>query len=268
MILVRLAGGLGNQIFQLSAALLFAKKIGLNKISIDLSGLTKYESKHKNELVYFFDFKDMKVNYVRNKIIDFRIPKILPLKLPFYPFISDKNFQISLRNPNKQFMILDGYFQDCLTQEDFDKEIKILKEFFLPTKYEQDDESCIIHIRGGDFVKLGWDVISPKEYYINAIKIMKNEYKKNKFKVVTDDKNYANTVLEQLDINYEFIGNSIYDDFYLIGKYKYRILSSSTFSMWASALANNENSVVISPEYWTPNNLRKIFLPNERRIKF
>lgn len=163
MILVRLAGGLGNQIFQLSATLLFTKKIGLNKISIDLSGLEKYESKHKNELVSFFDFKDMEVNYVRNKIIDFRIPKILPLKLPFYPFISDKNFQISLKNPNKQFMILDGYFQDCLTQEDFDKEIKILKEFFLPTKYEQDDESCIIHIRGGDFVKLGWNVISPKE---------------------------------------------------------------------------------------------------------
>jgi len=184
LILVRLAGGLGNQIFQLSAALLFAKKIGLNKISIDLSGLAKYESKHKNELVYFFDFKDMEVNYVRNKIIDFRIPKILPLKLPFYPFISDKNFQISLKNPNKQFMILDGYFQDCLTQEDFDKEIKILKEFFLPTKYEQDDESCIIHIRGGDFVKLGWNVISPKEYYINAIKIMKDEYKKISLKLL------------------------------------------------------------------------------------
>lgn len=268
MILVRLAGGLGNQIFQLSAALLFAKKIGLNKISIDLSGLGKYSLKHKNELVYFFDFKDMEVIYVRNKIIDLRIPKIFPLKLPFYPFISDKNFQTSLKNPNKQFIILDGYFQDCLTQEDFNKEIRILKEFFLPTKYEQDEENCIIHIRGGDFVKLGWNVISPKEYYINAIKIMKDEYKRNNFKVVTDDNNYAKTILDELNIDYQFIGNNIYDDFYLIGSFKYRILSSSTFSMWASALADNIGSIVISPSYWTPNNFRNIFLPNEQRIEF
>lgn len=268
LILVRLAGGLGNQIFQLSAALLLAKKIGINKISIDLSGLQKYEAKHKNELVYFFDFKNIEINYVRNRIIDFRIPKILPFKLPFYPFISDKNFQWALKNPNKQLMILDGYFQDCLSQEDFNTQIKILKEVFLPSKYEENESSCIIHIRGGDFVKLGWNVISPKEYYINAIKIMIDEYKKNDFKIVTDDRKYAESILKEININYEFIGDSIYDDFYLIGKYKYRILSSSTFSMWASALSNNENSVVISPEYWTPNNPRKILLPNEKRIEF
>ncbi|MCT7568954.1 alpha-1,2-fucosyltransferase [Aliarcobacter butzleri] len=268
MILVRLAGGLGNQIFQLSATLLLAKKVGLNKIHIDLSGLNNYEAKHKNELVYFFNFKNIEINYVRNKVINFRIPKIFPFKLPFYPFVSDNNFQVLLKNPNKQLMILDGYFQDCLTQEDFDIEIKMLKDILLPSKYDEDNEYCIIHIRGGDFVKLGWNIISPKEYYINAIKIMKEEYNKNKFKVVTDDKNYASIVLDELDINYEFIGNSIYDDFYLIGRYKYRIISSSTFSMWASALSNNENSVVISPKYWTPNNPRKILLPNEKRITF
>lgn len=92
MILVRLVGGLGNQIFQLSAALLLAKRLGLEKILIDISGLNKYEIKHKNELVYFFDFKNIEVQYIRNKILDFRIPKIFPLKFPFYPFINDKIF--------------------------------------------------------------------------------------------------------------------------------------------------------------------------------
>lgn len=268
MILLRLAGGLGNQIFQLSAALLFAKKMEVKEISIDISGLDKYEAKHKNELVYFFNFNDIDVTYTRNKIIDFRIPKIFPLKFPKYPFVSDKNFQYALKHPNHKLIILDGYFQDCLSQEDYDDEIKILKEIFLPSKYEKDEEGCIIHIRGGDFVKLGWNVISPKEYYINSIEIMKNEYQRNKFKVVTDDKNYAKTILDELNIDYEFIGNSIYEDFYLIGSFRYRILSSSTFSMWASALGNNDDSIVISPSYWTPNNFRKIFVPNEKRISF
>lgn len=263
-----MVGGLGNQIFQLSAALLLAKRLGLEKILIDISGLNKYEIKHKNELVYFFDFKNIEVQYIRNKILDFRIPKIFPLKFPFYPFINDKNFQWGMKYPNKQLIILDGYFQDCLLQEDFNSEIKILKEIFIPSKYDENEEYCVIHIRGGDFVKLGWNIVSPKEYYIKAIDIMKSEYQRDKFHIVTDDTNYAKTILDELNIDYKFIGNNIYDDFYLIGRYQYRILSSSTFALWASALANNENSVVISPEYWTPNNLRKIFLPNERRILF
>lgn len=268
MIILRLAGGLGNQIFQISAALLIAKKLDLKKINIDCSGLSKYEAKHKNELDYFFNFNDIEVTYTRNKIIDFRIPKIFPLKFPKYPFISDKNFQYMLMYLNHKLIILDGYFQNCLSQEDFDDEIKIMKEFFLPSKYKKDDESCIIHIRGGDFVKLGWNVICPREYYVNAIKIMKDEHARDKFRVVTDDKNYAKTILDELDVDYEFIGNSIYDDFYLIGSFRYRILSSSTFSMWASALGNNENSIVISPSYWTPDNPREILLPNEKRVLF
>jgi len=77
------------------------------------------------------------------------------------------------------------------------------------------------------------------------------------------DKDYSETILKDLNIKYKFIGNSI-----LIGSFKYRILSSSTFSLWASALGNNDNSIVIAPKEWIPNHERKIYLPNEIRIKF
>ena len=56
------------------------------------------------------------------------------------------------------------------------------------------------------------------------------------------------------------------EDFYLIGLFEKRILSSSTFAFWASALADNDKSVVIAPEYWSPNSRREIRLPNEIRI--
>ena len=54
--------------------------------------------------------------------------------------------------------------------------------------------------------------------------------------------------------------------FYLIGLFEKRILSSSTFAFWASALADNDKSVVIAPEYWNPNSKRYIKLPNEIRL--
>lgn len=269
MLIIRLIGGLGNQIFQLIAVLLFAKKYGFKKIIIDDSALGNYDAKRKNELQNFFAFNklDLKINFRKLKITKFRIPRILPLPFSKYPFISDKNFQKIYKNPNKMFLLLDGYFQECLTQDDFNQEIMILKEI-LNYKLQLNADGCIIHIRGGDFVKLGWHSITPKEYYVKAIETMQNKYKQNKFYIVTDDRNYSKTILDELNITYEFIGNSIYEDFKFIGSFNHRILSASTFALWASALGINENSIVIAPKYWTPNHERKIFLPNEIRVEF
>lgn len=269
MIIIRLAGGLGNQIFQLIAGLYLAEEGNIKKILLDDSALGSYDAKRKSELQKFFAFDklDIDINFRNLKITKFRIPKILPLSFPKYPFISDKNFQKIYKNPNKMFLFLDGYFQECLIQDDFNQEIMILKEI-LNYQLQLNIDGCIIHIRGGDFVKLGWDIITPKEYYIKAIETMQNKYKQNKFYIVTDDINYSKTILDELDITYEFIGNSMYEDFKLIGSFNHRILSASTFALWASALGINENSIVIAPKYWTPNHERKIFLPNEIRVEF
>ena len=269
MIIIRLAGGLGNQIFQLGIGLLLTQKSGIKKIILEDSALGNYDAKRKNELLNFFDMRKVKlqITFQNSKLIKFRFPKLLPLNMSKYPFVSDKNFQTVLQGPNKTFMIIDGYFQECLTQEDFNKEIELLKNIFMRNSLEPKND-CVIHIRGGDFVKLGWNSVTPKEYYQNAIQMMKDDYNQNDFYIVTDDKDYAETILKDLNIEYKFIGNSMYEDFNLIGSFRYRILSSSTFSLWASALGDNENSVVIAPKEWIPNHERKIYLPNEIRIEF
>ena len=267
MIIVRLAGGLGNQIFQLGAALLLAKKYDIKKIIINDSSLNNYDIKRENELLNFFDFSklNIEIKFKNTLIVNLRIPRLIPLKLPNYLFVSDRNFQNIFYKANRYFMILDGYFQKCLTQKNFNEEVEILKKIFIKNKLEKID-GCVIHIRGSDFVKLGWNNITSKEYYIKAIELMKKEYHQNKFYIVTDDKNYSKIILNDLNINYKFIGGSIYEDFYLIGNFKYRILSSSTFALWASALGNNENSIVIASNYWKPYDRREIFLQNEIRI--
>jgi len=119
---------------------------------------------------------------------------------------------------------------------------------------------------GGDFVKLGWNSVTPKEYYAKSMQIMKDKQGVETFFIVTDDRKYASDLLNGLDFKYKFIGSNIKEDFYLIGSYKKRILSSSTFSLWASALGDNHNSIVIAPSFWAPRRKRNIFLPNEIRI--
>jgi len=158
MIIIRLAGGLGNQIFQLAAGLQLALKIKDTKITLDESALNSYDAKRENELLNFFDLTklNIEINFYNSAFTKARLPKLLPLKARKYPFVSDKNFQYILKNPNKQFLLIDGYFQECLTQQDFDTEIKILKDIFIQRSFKKQDE-CVIHIRGGDFVKLGWN---------------------------------------------------------------------------------------------------------------
>jgi hypothetical protein len=268
-IINRLAGGLGNQIFQLGAVLLLAEQSGIKKIIFDNSALGSYKVKRKNELLNFFDFDELNldVSFKYTKVASFRLPKIFQLNFSKFLFISDKNFQSIFNNSSKDFMIVDGYFQESLIQENFNKEIKQLKKIL---KYKVNDlkDDCIIHIRGGDFIKLGWNSVTPKEYYQSAVKTIQTKYKQDNFYVVTDDISYSKIILGELDIEYEIINSSIEEDFYLIGSCKYRILSSSTFALWASALGNNEDSIVIAPEYWTPNNERKIYIPNEIRVEF
>ena len=53
MIIIRLSGGLGNQIFQFGAGLLLAKKSGIVKIILDDSALGKYKIKRNNNLLFF-----------------------------------------------------------------------------------------------------------------------------------------------------------------------------------------------------------------------
>jgi len=267
MIIIRLAGGFGNQLFQFGAGLLLAQKSGIKKVLIDDSALNNYDAKRQNELFNFINLKEISLN-VRFKhlnITKFRLPKLLSLNISKFPLVSDKNFQKILKNPNKKFLLLDGYFQESLTQENFDTEIKILKKIFIRRDLEKKD-GCIVHIRGGDFVKLGWDSVASVEYYLNAIGIMQAKYEQIKFYVISDDREYALTILDKLNINFEFIGSNMYNDFYLIGHFKHRILSASTFALFASALGNNRESLVIAPKYWSPNCKRNIVLPNEIRI--
>lgn len=267
MMIIRLAGGFGNQVFQLGTGLLLASKSKIKKIILDDSALNSYDAKRQNNLLSFFDLSkiDTEIVFIYNALVKFRIPKVIPFKLLKYPFISDRNFQTVASNPNKQFLLLDGYFQECLAQKDFDEEISILKSIFIQKNLEKRD-GCVIHIRGGDFVKLGWDSVVPREYYIKAMNIMKKKYLINKFFIVTDDREYSKHMFIDMDFDYEFIGESMEEDFYLMGSFEKRILSSSTFSFWASVLSDNKESIIIAPEYWRPNFKRKIYMPNEIRI--
>lgn len=266
MIIVRLAGGLGNQIFQIGASLLMALTGGHSEIIIDDNSLSLYQAKRDSTLLNFFKLNDfdIDISFSKKLITKLRFPKIFPFTFLGYSFVSDNNFQNILKAPSKKTVLLDGYFQWILTQKNFEDILKILTPKFIYKKNKiETGQECVVHIRGGDFIKLGWNSITPGLFYTKSMDYMAQIHEIKKFIIVTDDIEYAKTILRNNNHSYEFRIKNFFSDFYTINLYSKRILSSSTFSFWASALGNNHNGTVIAPKFWFPGKKRTILLPNE-----
>ena len=128
-----------------------------------------------------------------------------------------------------------------------------------------DDNTCIIHFRGGDFKNSSAMLYS--RYYQNAIEIMKNKNKNIVFYVVTDDFVTASQVLPNVKIiggssigiedtnkATHHIGGPIWIDYSILNNAKNIIMSASSFGWWP-IWTNQNNPYVIAPKYWAAHKL-------------
>ena len=164
----------------------------------------------------------------------------------------------SIYNPDvydvEDFTGFNGFYQN---EKYFDHD-KVRKWFTPIIDVSADfDNVCYIHFRGGDYNVYPWDMYQlPKSYYDEAMGFMLEKNPNLTFKVVTDDPDEA-----RKRFNLEIISNSMEEDFVLLMKTKYLIISNSSFSWWAGWL--NLNNIVIAPHGWFYYNINKShFEPN------
>lgn len=269
MIFLRLAGGLGNQLFQLGAAGCLSRNFDL-PVSIDCSALSSYDTPRNISLDKILDLESFCMNndpYIDSMILKRRIPKLIGGNFFGNYFINDNNFTNFIeikKQPTKVF--LDGYFNGFVNQNIFNQSVSLLSSFY-KRKLSLKKDTCAIHIRGGDYLKLGWDKIT-QEYYQTATNLVKNQNQNQntKFVVYTDDKEYASSIMKTFDVQFSFSDQGIYEDFFNFGSHKYKILSASTFAFWSCALGHNVESINYVPGYQPPFEYLKLLLPNEKRI--
>ena len=274
-IYLRLAGGLGNQIFQFAAALRIHSiwKDHSSTIIVDPSCLANYKAKHKNYLPKLFATSfSFSATTKFTPFSRLRLPRILDLRLhPFLLFVNDSNYSscITSSRPYK-YVFLDDYFQVSLNQLALNESIACLKEVYsLPDSIDLADSfpaancSCSLHIRGTDFLSSFSDISVCKRYYLRAIKYMQEVHSVTCFKVFTDDIPFALEILGDAPCVYEIASFGLLEDFLSIGMFHYQILSSSTFAFWASALGQVNPKVVITPGSWMLDKPRNVLLPSE-----
>ena len=115
----------------------------------------------------------------------------------------------------------------------------------------KNSESVSIHIRRGDYVSQGLDLLD-MDYYDHAIDLLTKGLKKNiddlLFVIFSDDINIARGMF----VNYSNVlyvsGNkddNSFRDMQLMSMCKHNIMANSTFSFWGAYLNRNRNKIVV-----------------------
>ena len=251
MIIVRIIGGLGNQMFQYAYAKALQKK-GYD-VQIDISKFKNYTLHGGYQLDKFKIDLETSSN-TSNFLTKLGTSRILKEKSLL--------FDEEHLNPDKTKYIK-GYFQ---TEKYFSNIKNVLFEQFALKEHlsettlaykkqiENFKNSCSIHIRRGDYITNDKankvHGICELDYYYKAIDFIKSQYKELQFFVFSDDVNWAK---ENLSLeNVTFINHNVipHEDMFLMSLCRFNITANSSFSWWGAWLNKCKNKVVIAPKKW------------------
>jgi hypothetical protein len=278
MIIVRLQGGIGNQMFQYAAGRALAIRNN-TFLKIDLSYLKKgilgenvdYRNYGLNrfliteniiddeELLFFIRrsklYSKLKISWL-NRITGNRIPisKIINQKGHGY----DPSFKTLSGNS-----YLVGYWQSTRFFEGQEETIKQDLRFKdLPDQKNAElldriikCESVSVHIRRGDFKNLPVLGLTGSGYYFKAIKYLVDRLNNPVLFFFSDEMNWVkenfNSLNSGCEVIYIDVNNSAgceADDLRLMSASKHNIIGNSTFGWWGAWLNNNPDKIIIAPE--------------------
>ena len=274
MIIIRMSGGLGNQMFQYALYLKF-KSMGtevymedysqysgnnsFRDIQLDAFGIS-YDRVSADKYYEYTDLYPGLKNKLRRKLFG-RKSREYEEKICTF----DKN--VLTQNDS----IIYGYYQSEKYFEDIkDKVINSFK--FLPeiskkaeeilakcVKFSEEDNLVSIHIRRGDYLDFEpiYGNICTDKYYEKAINYILDRIKNPVFIVITNDEKWAvewvkKYVAQGLKM---YVINGIseqegYLDMCVMTKCEHNILANSSFSWWGAYLNLNPQKLVLVPSKW------------------
>jgi len=275
MIIVKLIGGLGNQMFQYAAGRHLAHlrntalKLDLSFLNADAKGAY---TKREYELGVFDltpSFADPAEVEVFKKLAQNRYRRFLFRKFPSlfkWAYMSEGglHYHSELLNcPANTYV--EGFWQS----EKYFKGVEaiIRKDFNFrtpPTGLNLDlaqkiksVESVSLHIRRGDYVSdpnaHSFHGTCPPSYYVSGVERIKQSAKNIELFIFSDDAEWCRkNIVFDLPCTYidHNSGNKSYEDMRLMSLCKHNIIANSSFSWWGAWLNSNVNKMVIAPKRW------------------
>ncbi|WP_158727919.1 MULTISPECIES: alpha-1,2-fucosyltransferase [unclassified Flavobacterium] len=274
MVVIKLEGGLGNQMFQYAFASILAKKnkssIKIDKDFFDLTKKTQGFTPRNFELDIFdnsyliasqSDIGSLTQLSFSNKIR--RKLGIYESKIFYEPTFDFHPDALSIKAP----VYVKGYFQSykyLIGYEDLIRETFVFpigtlnntnKELLLHLKTKT---TIAIHIRRGDYItnKLTQQFHGncSLEYYLEAISLLTSRNKDFTLIFFSDDNIWVKEKFENLPYPKIFVDHNknenSWKDMCLMSSCTHNIIANSSFSWWAAWLNGNPNKIVIAPKLW------------------
>ena len=261
MRLIKMTGGLGNQMF-IYAFFLQMKKRYPN-VKIDLSDMVHYKVHHGYEMnrVFRLPHTEFCINQTLKKVVEFVFFKtILERKQ------NQETLEAFRKKYNWPFIYFKGFYQSerffAEVKEEvrraftFDLEKAGAESLALMKRMDVDEYAVSLHIRRGDYLQpKHWATtgsVCQLPYYRNAIVRLKELVPHPSFYVFSDDMDW---VREHLPLeNATYIdwnkGEDSWQDMMLMSHCRHHIICNSTFSWWGAWLNARTDKVVIVPERW------------------
>lgn len=282
MIIIRLKGGLGNQLFQYAFARFLSYNLNV-ELFLDVSYFNHYEK--RKHVVFglnsfniigmigyypYIEKTSIGLDYCNEKELNKYIEGNFPEHVIKYGIVNDvKDIKLPI--------FVEGYFQfqikpdeGCIITENFFKNIiEVIHndfEYIKPLSFNskllieemKDYDSIALHVRRGDYEKIPNFGLCSLEYYQKAIELLSTELNKPKFYIFTEDTTWAkeNLVFNvpykiiKFDENVNSVGRAYGELLKVFSSCEHFIIANSTFSWWGAFLSENNHKIIISPKPW------------------
>lgn len=287
MNIIRMTGGLGNQMFEYALFLKY-KSMGVDAIFEDFTEYENHDNARpiclnaafgidypkasKKEYYAITDSNPSFVSKVRRKLLGSKSKLYQEATADFDPEVLKKNdayicgyFQTDKYFDDIKMKIIDAYsFKDEVKTEGE----KILKDSMgeAYTSFDSIMKNAIgIHIRRGDYLlnEGNYGNICTEEYYDKAVKYFTDNDEisidnKPVFLCFSNDAEWTSEWISKYAIKgveiYNVTGTTEdngYIDMFLMSRCAHNIIANSSFSWWAAYLNQNSNKKVIAPSKWT-----------------
>lgn len=258
MIVCRLKGGLGNQMFQYATAKALSihwdvpLAIDTTRFQYDRIYRRTYELGNFNISAPIAQTDELNL---LNKGTRVQRPILRKLEAIWRNRLRRNYFPYLRKWPFRNHLCLDGWWQSELHFRDIRP--TLLEEFSARTRLGEADnklaalimntESVAVHFRRNNY-----PVLCPLNYYRRAIDVMCNQVSSPHFFLFTDDKQlpdvglegrYPTTTVNSVD------AKPALAEFELMRLCKHHIIANSTFSWWGAWLCRRVGQVVVAPRF-------------------
>ncbi len=280
MIIIRMTGGLGNQMFQYA---LYLKLCSMGR-EVKFDDITEYELDNARPvMLWAFGLTYPRADQEEiNKITDGFLNLSHRIRRKLF---GRKSLEYQEKNCNYDPQVLQrdpayltGYFQSEKYFMDVEEQVRRAFTFSEGIWKGQDEEirrkmqnflgqiqgceSVSVHVRRGDYLEKEeiYGGICTEAYYKSAIEYMQRKRKESRFFLFSNDPEW---VREWVNANYRGDNRFViiegtqeetgYLDLFLMSRCKNHIIANSSFSWWGAWLDENPRKRVIAPAKWANN---------------